>query len=233
MKRFTRVDDTARLWVVWYGESYFDPENTAKKTEIRRLQATCKQKREAMEAELAAYDYSHQNIKKELDKASDRLAAKRASMQDKHTVVSALNAAVASVETAKESVKLALRLLELRYYRRSQRQQLQELEDERRSLMEEYIHKQRGVETLEYEVAREQKPDYKEWGEAQKVRRLLEQRLAAEVTLAKEAAWPFNVNSCDRHNDSSSSTGSTRMTGMTGRGARSCHQRCSPVCIPL
>ncbi|OQE09310.1 hypothetical protein PENFLA_c112G02345, partial [Penicillium flavigenum] len=144
------------------------------------------QKREAIEAKLAAYDYNHQYIKKALDEASDRLATKHASIRDTHTAVSALNTAVANVDTAKESVKPTLRLLKLRYYRRSQRQQLRELEDKRRSLVEEYIHKRREVETLEYEVAREQKPDYKEWEEAQKARRLLEQRLAAEGILGEK-----------------------------------------------
>ncbi|KAJ6048035.1 hypothetical protein N7460_004182 [Penicillium canescens] len=188
-KRSTGEDDTARLWAVRYGEFYFDPENTAKNIEIKQRKGRCKQKREAMEAKLAAYDYNHQYIKKALDEASDRLATKHASIRDTHTAVSALNAAVANVETAKESVKPTLRLLELRYYRRSRRQQLRELEDKRRSLVEEYIHKRCEVEALEYEVAREQKPDYKEWEEAKKARRLLEQRLAAEVTLATEAIW--------------------------------------------
>ncbi|CAI7566607.1 unnamed protein product [Penicillium manginii] len=202
--RSTGEDDTARLWAIRYGESYFDPENMAKNTEIERRKATCKQKQEAIGAKLAAYDYSHQDIKKELDEASDLLAAKYASMRKTHTAVSTLNAAVADVETAKESVKPALRLLELRYYRRLQRQQLRELEDKHRLLVEEYMHKQREVGTLrlEYEVAQEQKLHCKkEWEQAQEARQLLEQQLAAEVTLATEAIWQFNLDGGDNHDD--------------------------------
>lgn len=203
-KRSTGEDDTARLWAMRYGESYFDPENTAKTTEIERRKAIYKQKREDMRAKLAAYDYNHQYLKKELDEASDRFATKRASIRDAHTAASVVGAAVAGVETAKKSVKPALRLLELRYYRQSQREQLRKLEDKRRSLAEEYIHKWREVKTLEDEgrdVWQEQERRNKKWEEAQKERRLLEQRLAAEVTLAAEAIWQFNVNGGDRHDD--------------------------------
>ncbi|KAJ6000280.1 hypothetical protein N7481_000689 [Penicillium waksmanii] len=197
-------EDTAGLWAIRYGESYFDPENTAKNTEIERRKAACKQKREAIGTKLAAYDHSHQYIKKELDEASDRLVAKHVSLYKTQTAVSELNAAVADVETAKESVKPALRLLKLRYYRRLQRQQLQELEDKRRSLAEEYIHKLHEVVTLrlEYKVAGDQEFHYKkEWKEAQNARRLLEQRLTAEVTLATEAIGQFNVDGGDSHDD--------------------------------
>jgi hypothetical protein len=201
-KRSTGEDDTARLWATRYGESYFDPENTAKTTEIEQRKATCKQKQEDMGAKLAAYDYNHQYLKKALDEASDRFATKWPSIRDAHTAARALGAAVADVETAKESIKPALRLLELRYYRQSQRQQLQELEDKRRSLAEEYIHRRREVEALEDEsrgVWREQELCNKKWEEAQKERRLLEQRLASEVTLAAEVIWQFNVGGGDRH----------------------------------
>ncbi|KAJ5880455.1 uncharacterized protein N7473_011508 [Penicillium subrubescens] len=203
-KRSTGQDDTARLWAMRYGESYFDPENKAKTIEIERRKAIYKQKQEDMGAKLAAYDYNHQYLKKELDKASGRFATKQASIRDAHTAASVVGAAVAGVETAKQSVKPALRLLELRYYRKSQREQLRELEDKRQSLAEEYIHKWREVETLEHEgrdVWREQELRNKEWEEAQKERQLLEQRLALEVTLAAEAIWQFNVDGGDRHDD--------------------------------
>lgn len=203
-KRSTGQDDTARLWAMRYGESYFDPENMAKTTEIERRKATYEQKREDMGAKLAAYDYNHQYLKKYLDEASDRFVTKRASIRDAHAAASVVGAAVAGVETAKKSVKPALRLLELRYYRQSQKEQLQELEDKRRSLAEEYIHKRREVETLEDEgrgMRREQERRNRAWENAQKERQVLEQRLAAEVTLAAEAICQFNVNSGDRYDE--------------------------------
>ncbi|CAG8928203.1 unnamed protein product [Penicillium salamii] len=195
-------DDTARLWAKRYGESYFDPENTAKKAEIERCKAICKQKGEAMVAKLTAYDDSHEYMKKEIDERSERLAAKQASIRDTHTAVSALNAAVANVETAKEFVKPTLRLLKLRYYRRSQKEQLRKLEDKRRSLVEESIHKRREVESLEYEMAREQMPDYKGWEEVQKARRLLKKRLVLEVALEREAIWKEQLDQEERYDGS-------------------------------
>ncbi|KAH8705709.1 hypothetical protein BGW36DRAFT_422251 [Talaromyces proteolyticus] len=203
-KRSTGLDDTARLWATWYGESYFDPENTAKATEIERRKATCKQKREDMEAKLAAYDYNHQYLKKELDEVSDRIATKRASIRDAHVAASALGATVARVEAAKKSVKPSLRLFELRYYSQTQKQQLRKLEDKRRPLVEDYIHKRREAETLEDEgrdLWRELERHNRKWKEAQKERRLLEQRLAAEVALATEAIGQFNVDGLDRRDD--------------------------------
>ncbi|CAG8282932.1 unnamed protein product [Penicillium salamii] len=200
--RSTGEDDTARLWAKRYGESYFDPENTAKKAEIERCKAMCKQKGEAMMAKLTAYDDSHEYMKKEIDEKSERLAIKQASIRDTHTAVSSLNAAVANVETAKEFVKPTLRLLELRYYRRSQKEQLRKLEDKRRSLVEESIHKRREVESLEYEMAREQMPDYKGWEEVQKARRLLAKRLVLEVALETDAIWKEQLDQEERYDGS-------------------------------
>jgi hypothetical protein len=203
-KRSTAQDDTARLWAMRYGESYFDPENTAKTTEIARRKATCKQKQEDMGAMLAAYDYNNQHLKIELDETNERLATKRADIRDAHEAATALAVAVAGAKTAKESIKPTLRLLTLRYYRPSQKQHLRELEDKRRSLAEEYIHKRREVEILEDEYRdmwREQERRIKQWEEASRERRRLEQRLELKVTLATEGIWRFNVDGGHRYGD--------------------------------
>ncbi|KAK9853403.1 hypothetical protein MYU51_006475 [Penicillium brevicompactum] len=202
MTRSTGEDDTARLWAKRYGESYFDPESTVKKAEIERCKATCNQKGEAMVAKLTAYDDSHQYIKREIDEKTERLATMQASIRDTHAAVSALNAAVANVATAKESVKPTLRLLELRYYRRSQKERLRKLEDKRRSLVEESIHKRREVESLEHEMAREPRPDYMGWVEVHKARRLLVKRLVLEMALETDAIWKEQLNQEERYDGS-------------------------------
>ncbi|KAJ5825222.1 hypothetical protein N7474_002360 [Penicillium riverlandense] len=148
MMRSMGQDDTARLWATRYGESYFDPENTAKSTEIKRGKATWKE--------------------------------------------------------AKQSVKLALRLRKLRYYRQPHCQLLRGREDTRQSLMEERTYKWHEAETLEGEgrgLLGEQERLNKKWEEAEKRRRLLEERLAAQVASATEAIWQGNADGTDKHND--------------------------------
>lgn len=201
--RSTRQDDTARLWATRYSEPYLDPEYTANTTAIKRRNSIWEENQNGIEAKVAAYGHSHQDLKKELDEANNRLATNRTGTSFRRKAASVLDVAMLGVDTAKVSVKPALRLLKLRYYRQSQRQQPRKLEAQGH-LLEECTYKRHEVETLEggsRTLLQEQDRLSNKWEEAEKKRRLLEQRLTVEVTLATEAILQFNVDETDRHDD--------------------------------
>jgi hypothetical protein len=197
-KRSTREENTAALWAERYCESYFDPENTAKTAEIKRRKATIQRDLEDIGRKLAAYDDETKHLKTALEEVRDRLKTKKAALSQAKEAHKEVNAAVAEIYTAIKSIKPTIRFLTLRYYRRSKRRRLQQLQDKLNSpaYTSTYIAAKRREEGRAYDAyqstLQEESRKMRAYKESQTERKRLEQRLRLEVTKATAAIWRFD-----------------------------------------
>ncbi|OOQ84106.1 hypothetical protein PEBR_31789 [Penicillium brasilianum] len=212
-RRSPREDDTASLWAMRYGESYFDPQNTVKTAEIEKRKAAYQKDLEGIGTKLAAYDGDRKHLKTALDEVNDRLETKLTAYREAQDAATALSTKLAGIQTSIESIKPTLRLLTLRYYRQPRRQHLKELQKEITLLTEQRLYMAREVDSRYQEysfVYRKQGQKLRLWEEAQRDRRRLEQQLTLEVAKSKAEIWHFN-----RHNSMCIPSWVTRKTAIS------------------
>lgn len=195
--RSTGEDNTALLWAMRYGESYFDPENAAKTAEIQQRKATYMKKKEDKETKLAASKDKEMGLKTKVDEAKHHLELDLTNRRAAEMASDTLSKEVWFAKAAESSAKPALRLFKLRYYRQPHRQQQRQLQDKRRSLTEEHLVKQREFMALAEEANKTQLETNRlrdAWHAAQAETKNLELLLTAEVTLATAAICQFGVD---------------------------------------